>query len=234
MPRRRPRPPDHRRHRGAAATPGAGGPDPQARGGARQHRGGCRIVDAEGRGAPVNDGLLRLYGFPRELGAPGTPLAAFVEHRLATGFRPRPEGEEESDAALVERRVRELPGGRVADAYEEEADGRTVLVRRERLPDGLRRLELRRRHRAEAPRARERAPRHRGRAGGRLGRGRRRRLPPDLRQPGVHRASPAGAARRRSGRTGAELLRGDRHDAAFFAALESAIERGRDLAAAAW
>ena len=28
------------------------------------------------------------------------------------------------------------------------------------------------------------------------------------------------------GRTGAELLRGDRHDAAFFAALESAIERG--------
>ena len=127
---------------------------------------GVSIVDGEGRVVLVNDGFLRLYGFPRELGRPGTPLAAFVAHRLATGSRPRLEGEEEGDAALVERRVREIlaEGSRT---FEEE-------IRRPHRPGAPRAaagraagLELRRRHRAEAPRARERAPRHRGRAGGR-------------------------------------------------------------------
>ena len=99
---------------------------------------GVSIVDGEGRVVLVNDGFLRLYGFPRELGRPGTPLAAFVAHRLATGSRPRLEGEEEGDAALVERRVREILAEGSRTFEEEIPDGRTVLVRRERLPDGLR------------------------------------------------------------------------------------------------
>lgn len=98
---------------------------------------GVSIVDATGRVVLVNDGFLRLYGFPAELGRPGTPLASFVEHRLAAGRRLPGEPADIDTDVLVRRRVAEVLSQGPLTFEEETPDGRTVLVRRERLPDGL-------------------------------------------------------------------------------------------------
>ena len=101
---------------------------------------GLTIVDHEGRVVLVNEGFMRMYGFGSELARPGTPLAEFVRDRIRRG-----ELDQEEAAALagadvehfVARRVSQLLAAPSSTHEEFRPDGRTVLVRRQRLPDGL-------------------------------------------------------------------------------------------------
>ncbi|WP_019013371.1 hybrid sensor histidine kinase/response regulator [Elioraea tepidiphila] len=97
---------------------------------------GVNIVDAEGRVVLANEGFLRMYGYPTELGVPGTPLAAFVRYRLNQGAYYAHENPAEDREALVESRVAALMSAGNETVEEQRPDGRTFEVRRRRLPDG--------------------------------------------------------------------------------------------------
>lgn len=97
---------------------------------------GVNIVDAEGRVVLANEGFLRMYGYPAELGVPGTKLADFVRYRLAQGTYYAHEDPAEDREALVARRVAALMSVGNETVEEQRPDGRTFEVRRRRLPDG--------------------------------------------------------------------------------------------------
>jgi two-component system NtrC family sensor kinase len=97
---------------------------------------GVNIVDAEGRVVLVNDGFLRMYGYPAALAVPGTPLAQFVRWRLEQGAFYAHEDPAESLDALVQRRVSAIMGAESGTVEEARPDGRVFEVRRRRLPDG--------------------------------------------------------------------------------------------------
>ena len=101
---------------------------------------GVTLVDDVGSVLLVNDGFMWLYGFPPELAKPGTPIVDFIRDRLRRGdLRPGDEhaaGEAEMEAA-VERRLQHLLTT-PSHSYEElRPGGRLVQVHRRRLPDGL-------------------------------------------------------------------------------------------------
>jgi PAS domain S-box-containing protein len=99
---------------------------------------GVNIVDAEGRVVLVNPGFMEMYGFPAELGAPGTPLADFVRHRLTHGWRRPDEPPDGGDIeALVAHRVRQITSSGSSEFDEQLPGRRTIRVRRQRLPDGM-------------------------------------------------------------------------------------------------
>ncbi|MBD0272108.1 MAG: PAS domain-containing protein [Acetobacteraceae bacterium] len=97
---------------------------------------GVNVVDGAGRLVLCNRGFLDLYGFPEELGRPGTPLEALARDRLERGLhyayeaRGRP-----VEALAAERATRVFEGG---DRVEQElrADGRWLEIRYRHLGDG--------------------------------------------------------------------------------------------------
>ena len=97
---------------------------------------GVNIVDAEGRVVLANEGFLRMYGYPPELAAPGTPLAEYVRYRLNHGSYYAHEDPAEDREALVDGRVAALMSTGNETVEEHRPDGRTFEVRRRRLPDG--------------------------------------------------------------------------------------------------
>ena len=97
---------------------------------------GVNIVGPDARIVLANQGFLTMYDFPSALGATGTPLAEFVRHRLRRQEHYAGENPAEPEDALVQARVAAImsaPAGRFEEAR---PDGRTIAVRRERLPDG--------------------------------------------------------------------------------------------------
>jgi two-component system NtrC family sensor kinase len=97
---------------------------------------GVNIIDQAGRIVLVNEGFLRMYGYPPELGEPGTPLAQVVRWRLEHGVFYAHESAEEPIDALVARRVAAIMGAGSETIEEARPDGRIFEVRRRRLPDG--------------------------------------------------------------------------------------------------
>ncbi|HET6519532.1 MAG TPA: PAS domain S-box protein, partial [Geminicoccaceae bacterium] len=103
---------------------------------------GVNILDPDMRIVAVNDGFMQFYGFPPELGRPGTHVAEFIRHRLARGERY--EGEEEGAGggdveAMVARRIEALRRCRPGESTvheETRPDGRVLEVRRTRLANG--------------------------------------------------------------------------------------------------
>lgn len=97
---------------------------------------GVNIIDASGNIVLVNEGFLRMYGYPAELGQPGTPLERFVRWRLEHGAFYSHENPDEPIEALVGRRVSALREAGNETVEEARPDGRIFEVRRRRLPDG--------------------------------------------------------------------------------------------------
>ncbi|MBW8268252.1 PAS domain-containing protein [Caldovatus aquaticus] len=97
---------------------------------------GVSIMDPEGRLILCNKGFLDLFGFPAELGRPGTPIAAFVRDRLARGIRSAHDRRDADAGTLVAERVARILGA--TDSVEEDlrSDGVCLEIRRRRLPDG--------------------------------------------------------------------------------------------------
>lgn len=97
---------------------------------------GVNVVDGAGRLVLCNRGFLDLYGFPEELGRPGTPLEALVRERLARGLHYAHEARDRPLGALAAERIARICGG--GDGVDEElrADGRCLEIRRRRLRDG--------------------------------------------------------------------------------------------------
>lgn len=97
---------------------------------------GVNIVGPDARVVLCNGGFLRMYGFPEELGAPGTPLAEYVRARLKRAeFYPY-EDPERGVEALVAARVAEIMAWPEGRFEERRPDGRWMEVRRARLADG--------------------------------------------------------------------------------------------------
>jgi signal transduction histidine kinase len=97
---------------------------------------GVNILGPDARIVLANAEFLRLYGFPAEFGAPGTPLAAFVRHRLRRQEHYPGEDPDAAEAALVAARVDLIMSAGSGRFEETRPDGTVVAVRRERLPDG--------------------------------------------------------------------------------------------------
>ncbi len=97
---------------------------------------GVNIVDAAGNVVLVNEGFLRMYGYPAEFGVAGTPLERFVRWRLEQGAFYAHENPEEPIEALVGRRVASILSAESGTIEEARPDGRVFEVRRRRLPDG--------------------------------------------------------------------------------------------------
>ncbi|GGG19704.1 hypothetical protein GCM10010964_04900 [Caldovatus sediminis] len=97
---------------------------------------GVSIVDPEGRLILCNRGFLDLFGFPAEFARPGTPIEAFVRHRLARGILSGHDRRGADLETLVAERVARLLGA--TDSVEEDlrSDGVCLEIRRRRLPDG--------------------------------------------------------------------------------------------------
>jgi len=97
---------------------------------------GVNIVDSAGRLVLCNRGFLDLYGFPEELGCPGTPVEALVRARIARGLHYASEARDRPVEQRVAERVARLLNS--ADQVEEElrSDGRWLEIRRRRLRDG--------------------------------------------------------------------------------------------------
>lgn len=96
---------------------------------------GVNIVDAEGCVVLANEGFLRMYGYPAELAAPGTPLAEYVRYRLAHGAYYAHEDPAVDREALIAQRVAALMSAGNETVEEHRPDGRIFEVRRRRLPD---------------------------------------------------------------------------------------------------
>ncbi|MGG5887850.1 PAS-domain containing protein [Falsiroseomonas sp. HC035] len=97
---------------------------------------GVNIVGPDARLVLANRGFLRMYGFPPQLGAAGTPLADFIRHRLRRAELRPEEDPCEPEEALVLRRVADImtrPPGRLEETR---PDGTVIELRTERLPDG--------------------------------------------------------------------------------------------------
>ncbi|MHA1189381.1 MAG: PAS-domain containing protein [Alphaproteobacteria bacterium] len=102
---------------------------------------GVNIVDKDMNLVLANTGFLDMFGFPHELGEPGTPYATFVRNRLARGefigaFETS--GDHSVDEMIAER-VRGFgdlgpTGERVK--LERRPGGQIIELRRRRLPDG--------------------------------------------------------------------------------------------------
>ncbi len=97
---------------------------------------GVNIVDAHGRLLLVNAGFLRLYGFPEHLGMPGTPMSAFIRHRLERGGHYAHESQEKGIDQLVEERVARILATTGETRERVGPPGRIFEVHRRRLPDG--------------------------------------------------------------------------------------------------
>jgi PAS domain S-box-containing protein len=97
---------------------------------------GVNILDPEGRLVVCNRGFLEMYGFPEHLAAPGTPLQAFVRDRVVRREHYLREDPRTPDEAVIAARVAEIMGSPDGRFEEVRPDGRTIEVRRERLPDG--------------------------------------------------------------------------------------------------
>lgn len=97
---------------------------------------GVNIIDPSGNIVLANDGFLRMYGYPAELGQPGTPLERFVRWRLEHGAFYAHEDPKEPLDALVARRVASIMSASSETVEETRPEGRVFEVRRRRLPDG--------------------------------------------------------------------------------------------------
>ena len=103
---------------------------------------GVNIVDGDMNVVLANAGFLDMFGFPRELGEPGTPFAAFVRDRLSRGelVGAANSPEERSVADVIAEQIRNFKdlgpdGARVQ--IEKRPDGRLIEMRRRRLKDDL-------------------------------------------------------------------------------------------------
>lgn len=97
---------------------------------------GVNIVDADGRMVMANQVFLDLYGFPAELGAPGSHMSGLIRHRLERGAYYRHEPRDQPVEELIATRLASILS---AEDVEEELvfpRGKTLQVRRQRLPDG--------------------------------------------------------------------------------------------------
>ncbi len=102
---------------------------------------GVNIVDKDMNLVLANTGFLDMFGFPHELGKPGTPYSTFVRTRLARREligEFETSGEHTVDEMIAER-VRGFSdlgptGERVK--LEQRPDGQIIELRRRRLPDG--------------------------------------------------------------------------------------------------
>ncbi len=100
---------------------------------------GVTVVDADARIVIVNDGFMRMYGFPPELHRPGVSVADFIRDRIKRRFWRQGEGdlvggqgiEDYVQARLTEVRLR--PSGLSEEHLD---DGRIVELSSSRLPDG--------------------------------------------------------------------------------------------------
>jgi PAS domain S-box-containing protein len=99
---------------------------------------GVNVLSPDARVVLCNPGFLRMYGFPDHLGAPGTPLAAFVRERLRRGELHPYENPALGEEALVRARVAQIMDAPCGSTEETRPDGRCIEVRRDRLPDGTR------------------------------------------------------------------------------------------------
>jgi two-component system NtrC family sensor kinase len=97
---------------------------------------GVNIIDPAGNIVLANDGFLRMYGYPAELGQPGTPLERFVRWRLEHGAFYAHEDPKEPLDALVAQRVAAIMSASSETVEETRPEGRAFEVRRRRLPDG--------------------------------------------------------------------------------------------------
>ena len=97
---------------------------------------GVNIVAPDARLVLANPGFLRMFDFPPELGAPGTPLADFVRNRLRRAdFRPDEDAGDPEDS-LVQRRVDDIMGRPPGRQEETRPDGSIIELRTTRLADG--------------------------------------------------------------------------------------------------
>jgi two-component system NtrC family sensor kinase len=97
---------------------------------------GVNIVAPDARLVLANQGFMRIYGFPAQLAAPGTPIADFVRERIRRAeFYPH-EDPCRAEEELIVTRVAQIMTAPVGRFEETRPDGRTVEVRRERLADG--------------------------------------------------------------------------------------------------
>ncbi|MGX9963706.1 PAS domain-containing sensor histidine kinase [Roseomonas sp. F4] len=97
---------------------------------------GVNIVGPDARLVLANPGFLRMFGFPPELGAPGTPLADFVRNRLRRADLRPDEDPCDAEESLVLRRVADImirPPGRQEEIR---PDGSIIELRTTRLADG--------------------------------------------------------------------------------------------------
>lgn len=88
------------------------------------------IVGPDARLVLADRGLLRMYGFPDHLGAPGTPLADFVHARLQRAdFHPHEDPSRATEALIVARvaQIMTAPIGR----FQETRPGGTASSRAE-------------------------------------------------------------------------------------------------------
>jgi PAS domain S-box-containing protein len=97
---------------------------------------GVNIVSPDGRIVLANDGFLSMYGFPARFGTPGTPLSAFVRHRLLSGGHYGNEDRSQAMETLIANRVQTLLAVGEETFEETHPTGRIIEVRRRRLPDG--------------------------------------------------------------------------------------------------
>ncbi|WP_052832124.1 PAS domain S-box protein [Skermanella aerolata] len=88
---------------------------------------GVTVMDAGLRMRLVNNRFVAMYGYPAELGIPGTPLASLI--RDGTGSE-RPDGREVAEALAL---VREPPDTRLEETR---PDGRVIEVFRRQMEDG--------------------------------------------------------------------------------------------------
>ncbi len=186
---------------------------------------GVNIVDADGRVVLVNQGFMQLYGFPAELAVPGTPLEAFIRHRLAAGRRLQSEPDDLDIETLTARRVAELRAAGSGEFEERLSDGRIVHVRRQRLADGMLVSTY---HDVTAQREREQQFAMLATAVGQSGDSVEV-VDTDYRLLYVNPAFTrlTGYTREEAlGRTPAELLRSDQHTPAFFQELQTTVEGG--------
>ncbi len=101
---------------------------------------GVNIVDGDMNLVLANRGFLDMFGFPADLGAPGTPFSAFVRDRLSRGelIGEFELSQDHTEKDVIAERVRQFgdlgPDGETV-RVEERPDGRLIQLRRRRLPD---------------------------------------------------------------------------------------------------
>jgi PAS domain S-box-containing protein len=97
---------------------------------------GVNIVGPDARLVLANRGFMKMYGFPQELAAAGTPIADFVRQRVRRSEFYDGEDSARTEDELIAARVAQIMNAPVGRFEETRPDGRCIEVRRERLPDG--------------------------------------------------------------------------------------------------